>query len=49
MPWCPTYGLEGGRTRKKLEVVLPGVFVLAWAFLWFILVLQHYNLLVVER
>lgn len=41
--------LERGRTRWKLEVLLPAVFSLAWLFLWLILMLQHYNVLVVAR
>jgi hypothetical protein len=41
--------LEHGRTRWKLEFLLPIVFSLAWVFLWAILALQHYNVLVVAR
>jgi hypothetical protein len=46
----PQYrALLGGSTRKKLEVVLPSLFVVAWIFLWLILLLQHYNVIVLPR
>ena len=41
--------LLNGATRRKMEVILPSVFGLAWVCLWLVLVLQHYQIIVIQR